>query len=85
MNVYDYFTYCEKEMPEKVTPLRRTSFALRRSGVNTMAQLCEIRTQAPDKLAYVRDIGKQSLAIIDEVISLYEIKEMGGQQTNNDI
>lgn len=72
MKVYDFFTLCEKEMPGKRTPLRRTSFALRRAGVDTMDKLWDMRTQAPEELARVRDIGTQSLGIIDEVVRLFE-------------
>lgn len=71
MNLHEFFIACEKRMPEKVTPLRRTSFALRRSQVDTMEMLCKMKREQPEKLARVRDIGEQSLAIIDEVIGFY--------------
>lgn len=76
MNIYEYFIYCEKRMPKKITPLRRTSFALRRARVDTMEKLCEMKREQPEKLALVRDVGPKSLAIIDEVIGFYEDKEM---------
>lgn len=72
MTVHDFFTLCEKEMPGNCTKLRRTSFALRRAGVDTMVKLCKMRTQTPEALARVRDIGTQSLTIIGEVVALYE-------------
>lgn len=48
--------------------------------VDTMEKLCEMKYQQPKKLAHVRDIGKQSLAVIDEVIGFYEDKEIEPQQ-----
>lgn len=81
MNVHEFFIHCEKLMPGKVTPLRRTSFALRRALVDTMEKLCEMKREQPEKLAYVRDIGVQSLVIIDEVIGFYEGKETEGDGT----
>lgn len=72
MNVEEYFTLCERRMPENRTALRRTSFALRRSGVGTMDGLCELFSQRREELANLRDIGPQSLAVIGEVIGLFK-------------
>lgn len=72
MSVYEFFIQCEKLMPGKVTPLRRTSFALRRAMVDTMETLCEMKREHPEKLVRMRDIGTQSLMIIDEVTSFFE-------------
>lgn len=71
MNLSDFFAQCEKEMPEKSTGLRRTSFALRRAGVNTMEVLCDMQTNTPEKVENIRDIGPQSLDLIQEVVSLF--------------
>lgn len=68
-------------MPGKVTPLRRTSFALRRATVDTMEKLWAMKHKQPEKLASVRDIGVQSLAVIDEVIGFYEEREMEDDDT----
>lgn len=75
MNIYDYFIFCESKMPSMRTPLRRTSFALRRAGVSTMEMLCEIKRERPKKLADLRDIGPQSLVVVDKVVRLFELTE----------
>lgn len=82
MNVYEYFTHCEKLMPEKIVSLRRASSALCKERVNTMEKLCEMKQEHPKKLADLRNIGSHSLAIIDEVIGFYKGQEIEEKSHN---
>lgn len=72
MNLKEYFALYECKVPTKRTILRRTSFALRRSNVDTMETLCEMCKKRPKELGDMRDIGTKSLALIDEICSSYK-------------
>lgn len=72
MELKEFFTLCEEQTPSKRTELRRTSFALRRNGVATMEELCQLLSHSPEKIAELRDVGAKSLALIKEVCLLYD-------------
>lgn len=77
MQVKEYFTRCEGQLSRSPTELRRTCFALRRNGVETMEELCRLLGQEPKKLSELRDVGAKSLAIIAEVCDSYGSTEKG--------
>lgn len=72
MKIQDYFMLCEEKIPEKRTDLRRISFALRRGGVDTLEQLLAMYQQYPEEISKLRDVGTQSIVIINQVIQLLE-------------
>ncbi|MEG1577978.1 MAG: hypothetical protein RR336_04355 [Oscillospiraceae bacterium] len=71
MEIKEYFILCEEQMPQRCTELRRTSFALRRNGVDTMEELCRLWHDDANQLAQLRDIGAKSFALIGEICEGY--------------
>ena len=48
------------------------TLALRRGGVSTLEQLKELYQSVPQKLASMRDIGPQRMALIGEILQACE-------------
>ena len=72
MEIKKFFVLCEEQTSLKRTELRRASFALRRNGVETMEELCQMMENSPAQLSSLRDVGTKSLELIKEVCFIYE-------------
>ena len=71
MEIIQYFKNCEESMPESRTTLRRSAHALRRSGLVTMEELCELQRRAPEKLADTRGVGVMGVDLIAGICGSY--------------
>lgn len=69
--VREYFTACEQQFPEHRADLRRISLALRRGGVKTMSELCQMYTRCPESLLQIRSVGEKSVGLIGELCMRY--------------
>ena len=72
MEIKQFFALCEEQTSLKRTELRRASFALRRNGVETMEELCQMMENSPAQLSSLRDVGTKSLELIKDVCFIYE-------------
>jgi hypothetical protein len=72
MKIGAYFDQYEQARPECRSLLHRGSFALRRNGLETMEELCELCRSKPEQLAEVRSIGPQTLPLILAVCAKYQ-------------
>ncbi len=72
MEIKQFFALCEEQTSLKRTELRRASFALRRNGVETMEELCQMMENSPAQLSSLRDVGTKSLELIKDVCFMYE-------------
>ncbi|MEG0273064.1 MAG: hypothetical protein RR622_07510 [Hydrogenoanaerobacterium sp.] len=72
MEIRKYFRLCEERMPHSCKELRRTSFTLRRNGMETMEELCWAQRYSPQTIAAMRGVGEKTAAVAKTVCDLYE-------------
>lgn len=74
MRLKNYFSQAEKDFPESVSSLRRISLALLREKIETMEELCERLRINPTEIEKIRNIGGQSMSLIEKLCDQFEQK-----------